>query len=138
MPGIQKSVRLPAETLKEIEQIVKETGMDFSSITKDLLTEAIKIRRCPGIVFVEGVRGRRARVAGTGIEVWEVIATYQSVGDNFKRLKKAYQWLSPDQLRAALVYYAMYPEEIDRQIEKNEGWNANKIRERYPFLDSPS
>ena len=138
MPGIQKSVRLPAETLKEIEQMVKETGMDFSSITKDLLTEAIKIRRCPGIVFVEGVRGRRARVAGTGIEVWEVIATYRSVGDNFKRLKKAYQWLSPDQVRAALVYYSIYPEETDRQIEKNESWDAKKIRERYPFLDSPS
>lgn len=138
MPGIQKSVRLPAETLKEIEQMVKETGMDFSSITKDLLTEAIKIRRCPGIVFAEGVRGRRARVAGTGIEVWEVIATNRSVGDNFKRLKKAYQWLSPDQLRAALVYYSIYPEEIDRQIEKNESWDVKKVRERYPFLDSPS
>jgi uncharacterized protein (DUF433 family) len=138
MPGIQKSVRLPTETLKEIEQMVKETGMDFSSITKDLLTEAIKIRRCPGIVFAEGVRGRRARVAGTGIEVWEVIATYRSVGDNFKRLKKAYEWLTPDQLRAALSYYSIYPEEIDRQIEKNESWDAKKIRDRYPFLDSPS
>lgn len=138
MPGIQKSVRLPTETLKEIEQMVKETGMDFSSITKDLLTEAIKIRRCPGIVFAEGVIGRRARVAGTGIEVWEVIATYRSVGDNFKRLKKAYEWLTPDQLRAALSYYSIYPEEIDRQIEKNESWDAKKIRDRYPFLDSPS
>ena len=137
MPGIQKSVRLPTETLKEIEQMVKETGMDFSSITKDLLTEAIKIRRCPGIVFAEGVRGRRARVAGTGIEVWEVIATYRSVGDNFKRLKKAYELLTPDQLRAALSYYSIYPEEIDRQIEKNESWDAKKIRDRYPFLDSP-
>lgn len=138
MPGIQKSVRLSAETLKEIEQMVKETGMDFSSVTKDLLTEAIKIRRCPGILFAEGVRGRRARLAGTGIEVWEVMATYQSVGNDLKRLKKTYHWLSQDQLRAALAYYAAYPEEIDRQIEKNEGWDKEKMRARYPFLDSLS
>ena len=51
MPGIQKSVRLPEETLKEIQRMVRETGMDFSAVTKDLLTEAIKIRRCPGIRF---------------------------------------------------------------------------------------
>ena len=79
MPGIQKSLRLPPETMNEIERMAKETGQDFSNVTKDLLEEAIKMRRCPGILFAEGTTGRRARVAGTGIEVWEVIATYRSV-----------------------------------------------------------
>jgi predicted transcriptional regulator len=54
MPGAQKSLRLPEETMKEIEEIAKETGRDFSAIVKDLLAEAIKMRRCPGIVFAEG------------------------------------------------------------------------------------
>ncbi len=70
MPGIQKSLRLPPETMSEIERLAKETGQDFSNITKDLLEEALKMRRCPGILFAEGTSGRRARVAGTGIEVW--------------------------------------------------------------------
>ena len=138
MAGLQKSIRLPAETLKEIEQMVKETGRDFSTITKDLLVEAIKIRRCPGIIFAEGTRGRRARVAGTGIEVWEIIATYQSVKKDLKRLKKAYHWLSQEQLRAALGYYSAYPQEIDRQIEQNERWDKEKVRERHPFMSSPT
>jgi predicted DNA-binding protein len=47
MAGLQKSIRLPAETLKEIEQMVKETGRDFSTITKDLLVEAIKLLTPP-------------------------------------------------------------------------------------------
>jgi uncharacterized protein (DUF433 family) len=123
MPGVQKSLRLPADTLKEIEQIAKETGKDFSSITKDLLVEAIKMRRCPGILFAEGTTGRKARVAGTGIEVWEIIATYRSVKEDMKRLKKAYHWLSQEQLRAALGYYFVYPQEIDQQVEQNERWN---------------
>jgi len=136
MSGVQKSLRLPAETLKEIEQIVQETGKDFSSITKDLLSEAVKMRRCPGILFAEGTSGRKARVAGTGIEVWEIIATYKSVKQDMKRLKKAYHWLSQEQLRAALGYYSVYPREIDQQIEQNERWDEKTIRQRYP-LTSP-
>jgi uncharacterized protein (DUF433 family) len=138
MAGIQKSLRLTPETTKEIEQMAKETGKDFSSVTKDLLQEAIKMRRCPGILFAEGTGGRRARVAGTGIEVWEVIATYKSVKEDFKRLQKAYHWLSAEQIKAALGYYAIYPKEIDRLIVQNEEWNDEKVRDRYPFMRSSS
>jgi uncharacterized protein (DUF433 family) len=138
MAGVQKSLRLPPETMKEIEQMAKETGQDFSNVTKDLLQEAIKMRRCPGILFAEGTGGRRARVAGTGIEVWEVIATYKSVKGDFKRLQKAYHWLSGEQLKAALGYYRVYPQEIDRLIEQNEQWNDEKVRDRYPFMRSSS
>ena len=136
MAGVQKSLRLPAETMKEIEQMARETGQDFSNVTKDLLQEAIKMRRCPGILFSEGTSGRRARVAGTGIEVWEVIAAYKSVKEDFKRLKKAYHWLSAEQLKAALGYYAIYPQEIDPLIEQNEQWDEERLRERYPFMRS--
>jgi uncharacterized protein (DUF433 family) len=134
MAGVQKSLRLPAETAKEIERMAKETGQDFSNITKDLLQEALKMRRCPGILFAQGTSGRRARVAGTGIEVWEVIAAYKSVKEDFNRLKKAYHWLSEEQLKAALGYYTIYPKEIDRLIEQNEQWNEERLRERYPFM----
>lgn len=138
MPGIQKSLRLPEETLREIEQLAKETGRDFSTIAKDLLMEAIKMRRCPGIVFTEGVSGRRAKMGGTGIEVWEIIFTYKSVGKDLKRLKKGYHWLSTEQIRAALSYYSIYPQEIDQLIDQNESWTKKRIQERHPFMSSLS
>lgn len=136
MKGIQKSLRLPPETLQEIERMSRETARDFSSVTIDLLSEAIKMRRNPGILFVEGVSGRRARVAGTGIEVWEIVANYKSLGGNVNRLRKTYHWLSAEQLRAALGYYAAYPEEIDRLIEQNESWSQQEVKERYPATGS--
>jgi uncharacterized protein (DUF433 family) len=136
MPGVQKSFRLPPETLKEIEQISKDTGKDVSTVTKDLLMEAIKMRRCPGILFAEGTTGRRARVAGTGIEVWEIVSTYRNVGKSAERLKKAYHWLTPEQLRGAIAYSETYPEEIDLLIEQNERWTEKKLKERYPFMSS--
>ena len=138
MKGVQKSLRLPEETLKEIEQLATDTGRDFSTVTKDLLTEAIKMRRCPGIIFGEGVSGRRAKVAGTGIEVWEIISTYRSAGKDVKRLKKAYHWLSQEQLKSALGYYSAYPVEIDQLIERNESWTEKKIQERHPLMSSRS
>lgn len=136
MPNIQKSLRIPAETLQEIETISQETGQDFSNTTIALLSEAIKMRRCPGIVFTEGVRGRRARIAGTGIEVWEVTANYLSLNREYNRLKKSYHWLSSEQLRAALGYFSIYPEEINRLIEQNERWTKEKISQQLPLMST--
>jgi hypothetical protein len=74
MGAVQKSLRIPEDTVNQIEQMARESGCDFSAMTKDLLMEAVKMRRCPGIIFADGVTGRRARIAGTGLEVWEIIA----------------------------------------------------------------
>ena len=138
MRAIQKSLRIPQNTVEEIERIAKESGQAFSSITKDLLAEAIKMRRCPGIVFTDGVTGRKARVAGTGLEVWEIITTHIGVKQNFNRLQKAYHWLTEQQLRAAIGYYTVYREEIDQQIRQNESWSKDTIIENYPHLGRDS
>ena len=134
MNTIQKSLRLPRETAIEIEKIAQETGRDFSSITKDLLAESIKTRRCPGILFAEGVSGRRAKVAGTGLNVWEIISIYKSVDEDFKRLALAYHWLTQHQLRSAIGYYLAYQNEIDELIHRNDSWTNDSIALRYPHL----
>jgi uncharacterized protein (DUF433 family) len=134
MTTIQKSMRLPEDTVEAIQDIAQQKGKDFSSVTKQLLDEAIRMHRCPGIAFSEGVNGRRARIAGTGIEVWEIIACFQSVEKDFARLQEAFHWLSELQLRAALSYYQMYSEEIDRLIAQNESWDQDRVSRRLPFL----
>jgi uncharacterized protein (DUF433 family) len=138
MRAVQKSLRIPQDTVAEIERIAHESGRDFSAVAKDLLSEAIKMRRCPGIVFVDGVSGRRARVAGSGIEVWEIITTYLSVDKDYERLKKSYHWLTDQQLRAALGYYSAYPKEIGRQLERNRSWSAEKVAKYHPHLSRGS
>lgn len=134
MSTTQKSLRIPDHIIKDIEEIVKETNKDFTTVTKELLEEAIKAYHCPGIVFTHGTSGKRARVAGTGIEVWEIIATYQSAGRDYSRLKRSYSWFSEEQLRAAIGYYRTYKQEIDSLIAENEGWTKDEIRKKYPFL----
>lgn len=85
-----------------------------------LIAEAEKQRRVPGIVFADDVTGRTARVAGTGLEVFEVIQTYRAVGNDRDRLHEAYHWLSDAQIGAALEYAAAYPEEIDQRLKLEE------------------
>lgn len=138
MGSAQKSMRIPEKMLKEIQALALESGKDFSTMTKELLEEAVKMHRCPGIVFSEGVSGKKARVAGTGLEVWEVIANFKSVAENFERLKTAYHWLTDLQLRAALGYYRAYPDEIDELIGQNESWTTDSIRKRHPILAGSS
>ena len=134
MKTVQKSLRLPKEIAKAIEELAEVSAQDFSAAAIELLTEAIKMRRCPGIVFADGPTGRRARIAGTGLDVWEVIATYRSVGRKVARLRQAYPWLSEPQLRAALGYYAAYPDEIDRRIALNERWTEERLLAQHPSL----
>jgi uncharacterized protein (DUF433 family) len=131
---LQKSLRVPRETAQAVEELADASGRDFSATANELLTEAIKSRRCPGVVFADGPSGRRARVAGTGLEVWEIIATHRSVNGSLKRLRRAYHWLTDAQLRAALGYYAAYRNEIDAQIDRNARWSRAELSRRHPSL----
>jgi uncharacterized protein (DUF433 family) len=135
--SVQKSIRLPKETVKEIEILASTTGKEFSGLARDLLVEAVKMRRCPGITFVDGPTGRRARIAGTGIDVWELIATFKGMEERYEELKKAYHWLNEQQVRSALSFYALYSEEIDERINRNEQTTEEQIATRFPFLAKP-
>jgi uncharacterized protein (DUF433 family) len=45
-----------------------------------------------------------------------------------------YTWLSEPQLRSALSYYALYPEEIDLRVRRNQDLTIEKVSKRFPFL----
>jgi uncharacterized protein (DUF433 family) len=137
MSTVQKSLRLPEEAVKDIESLAESVGKDFSGLARDLLMEAIKMRKCPGISFADGPVGRRARIAGSGIDVWEVIAAFRGLKEDYKKLKKAYHWLNEQQVRSALSYYALHPKEIDNLITKNEKITHDEITKKFPFLAKP-
>lgn len=134
MSSVQKSLRIPDEIAKIIQEQAESSGRDFSSVANELLAEAVKLKRCPGILFADGPAGRRARIAGTGLDVWEVISTYKSLNHDDARLRDAYDWLSEPQLRSALTYLRLYPDEIERQILRNESWSKEKLADRHPSL----
>ncbi len=133
MKTIVKSIRLDRKTLSQIDEMIAVSKETFSSVTSELIEEAIKMRRCPGIVFADGPSGRRARIEGTGLEIWEVIQGYQALNNDFNALKKAFHWLTERQLLAAIGYAKTYPKEINALIERNKALTREKVEKELPF-----
>jgi uncharacterized protein (DUF433 family) len=65
------------------------------------------VQAVPGVEYspVE----RRARIAGTGLEVWEIVEVYR-LNPTFEALRTNFDWLTGDQLRAALAFAESNPE----------------------------
>ncbi len=133
MKSIVKSVRLDKKTLSEVESLLRLKNETFSSMTAELLSEAIKMRKCPGIVFVDGPTGRRARIEGTGIDVWELISACHDLKDDLPSLKESFHWLTDRQIMAAMGYARRYPDEIEMLIRKNTEWSRESARTELPF-----
>lgn len=128
-----RGLRLPEELEREIEREGEDRGQSWTSAAVELLTEGVRMRRAPGIVFADGPVGRRAMVAGTGLDVWEIIATWKQGEESFEGLRRNYPWLSEAHLRAALGYYELYPHEIDERLDRERAWTAERVRRELPF-----
>ena len=91
----------------------------------------------PPIRFADGPAGRRARLTGTGLDVWEVIA---AVHDNNGEAAEAARYLEIPLglVQAAITYYGACREEIDDWIALNAreaqdahvAWRAGQARRR--------
>jgi uncharacterized protein (DUF433 family) len=128
-----RGVRLPSALYEAIQREADARGSSWSALTNELLDEAIRQRRAPGIMFVDGASGRRAVLAGTGLDVWEIIQAWQDAGEDLARTHEAYSWLTELQIRAALGYYLLYPEEIDRRLAREEAWTRERLQSELPF-----
>ena len=73
----------------------------------------------PLIRFADGPAGRRARLVGTGPDVWELIVV---VRDNDSDVAAAADYLELPLgiVQAGVAYYGMFRDEIDEWIESNE------------------
>jgi len=76
------------------------------------------VRDAPGIIYDPITR--RARLAGLGLEVWEVINGYRSVGYDWRRLRQAFDWLADEQLRAAVTFANANPQFVAAEIAEND------------------
>jgi hypothetical protein len=92
-----------------------------SALAEELIDEGLRMRRHPLIAFRDGPTGRRAAL-GDGPDVWEVIDGI--VGGDVpadERVARAVELfgLRPEQVEAALTYYAEFTDEVDDRIARN-------------------
>jgi hypothetical protein len=131
------SVQIPDDVRAAIEEAGAQTGRDFSSVASEMLSEAVRMRRFPGIVFVDSPLGRTARLAGTDVDLFRIAATFNRVGGDWDRLSKKYQHLTEEQLRMAMAYAEANRAEVDEQMDADDRRAIESVWTRYPITKPP-
>ena len=117
-PRVHRSFRLRADTSERLERRAAETGETYTSLAERFIDEGLRRADHPGIDFVDGPAGRRARVVGTGLGVWELIEVLRA-NDGSSAATASYLEIPEAVVLAAMGYYGDYPDEIDGWIERN-------------------
>jgi len=128
------SVRLQKTILSAIRAKARASGKPVSRVIREMLELMLRMQRFPGIVFVEGPAGRRAHLAGTGLDVWEVIGLLHEYQDVAK-LRAGFPHLSPMAIQVARAYAEAYPEEINTLLELTDQ-TPKQLKERLPWLEA--
>ena len=89
------------------------------TLAQRYVEEGLRMDEHPLIRFTDGPAGRRARIVGTGKDVWEII---QAVRDNDGDAAETARYLEIPLglVQAAISYYGAYRDEIDQWIEAND------------------
>lgn len=126
-------MRLRRAVREDLEQAAAQVGRSVSDIAQELIEEGLRMRECPGIYFATEPSGRTAKIAGTGLGVWEVLRDCVQ-DEDIDCIRRAFPQLTSTQISAALIYYKRYPEEIRRRVEANAALTAEVLEQRYPGL----
>jgi uncharacterized protein (DUF433 family) len=113
------SVRLNDATIARLGKHARRVHLAPRTLAQRYVEEGLRMDEHPLIRFVDGPAGRRARLVGTGKDVWEVIAAVRdNSGDAVETAR--YLEIPLGLVQAAITYYGAYRDEIDQWIEANE------------------
>lgn len=107
-----------ATTTERLKRRARSAGVKPSPLAARYVEEGLRQDDHPHVRFVNGPSGRRAAIIGTGLDVWEIIAT---VRDNDNDVAEAASYLSVPAgvIEAAVTYYGEFRDEIDAEIAAN-------------------
>jgi uncharacterized protein (DUF433 family) len=112
------SLRLHEATIERLNARARLRRVPPRTLAQQYVEEGLRMDEHPLVRFVDGPVGRRARLVGSGLDVWEVI---EVVRDNEGDVGASadYLELPLGLVQAAVAYYGAHPGEIDEWIEAN-------------------
>ena len=113
------SVRLNDATIARLGRHAQRVHLAPRTLAQRYVEEGLRMDEHPLIRFADGPSGRRARLVGTGKDVWEIIAAVRD-NDGDAAETARYLEIPLGLVQAAISYYGAYQEEIDQWIEANE------------------
>jgi uncharacterized protein (DUF433 family) len=111
--SVQRSFRLSRRTLDLLDAMAHATGGSRNALADRLLSEAIRTEAHPLIRFQPGALGRRrALLVGTRLYIYQIMSTLKGHAGDID-VTAEYFGIRPQQVRAALAYYADFRDDID-------------------------
>jgi uncharacterized protein (DUF433 family) len=104
-------------TLQRLSVRARLVGQRRTALAERYLSEGLLMDEFPGIYFVDGALGRRPALAGTGLDVWEIVKVVRD-NDGSAAEAAAYLEIEPRLVQLAVGYYGSNREEIDDWIAR--------------------
>ena len=114
------SLRLPDATLARLVAHASRRRLAPRTLAQRYVEEGLRMENHPLVRFVDGAAGRRARLVGTGLDMWEVIGVVRDNGGDV-RAAADYLEIPLGLVQAAVTYYGAYADAIDEWNELNRG-----------------
>lgn len=122
MATTSTSFRLSDHAKGRLTERAEREGVSATSLLERLIVEGVDTLDHPGIVYRGPAHDRRAGLAG-GPDVWEIVARLRDLQgreeDRIETLATETD-LHPRQIRIALEFAAIHPDEIEARITRNE------------------
>ena len=112
-----RSFRFSEATLTRLEARAHEIRETRTGLAERYVEEGLRMDEHPGIGFADGPIGRRAVLLGTGLDVWEVVATVKQNRGSVTAAG-AYLELPVGAVRAVTRYYAAFRDEVDEMLAR--------------------
>ncbi len=126
---VHRSFRLRPGTSERLARRAAETGETYTALAERFIDEGLRRQDHPAIDFVDGPAGRRARVVGTGLGVWELVEVLRAHDGSSQRTAD-YLDIPVSLVEAAAAYYVDHPVEIDNWIDLNRSVAAREAARR--------
>src|SRR5271156_1361551 len=112
------SVRLNESTIARLGRHAQRMHLAPRTLAQRYVEEGLRMDEHPLIRFTDGPAGRRARLVGTGKDVWEAIAPVRA-NDGDASETAGYLGMPLGLVQAAITYSGASQDEIDQWIEMN-------------------
>jgi uncharacterized protein (DUF433 family) len=116
--GQPLSLRMPDATLDRLGARARSRGVAPRTLAQRYVEEGLRSDEHPLIRFADGPAGRRARLQGSGLDVWEAVAVVRD-NEGDEAAAAGYLRVPLGLIQAAVAYYGAYRDEIDEWIELN-------------------
>ncbi len=113
------TLRLRPGAGERLRMHARRMGYAPRALAQRYVDEGLRQEEHPLVRFADGPSGRRAALAGSGLDVWEVVATAKESENDLEQTAALLE-IPLGLVQASIAYYGAYQEEIDAQIADNE------------------